>query len=472
MATNGASPTYFDYDAFDEIQISTGGNDIRQATGGVGLNFVVKRGTQPVPRHGARLLHRRRARSDEPARRAARARRDAGDRRPQPADHRGRRRRRRPDPEGQAVLLGLDRASRTSASTASRRAAPTARSSRPTTPRSTGRRRQKDMVNFLFFNGDKIKNGRAPGQRALRADLGALQPGQLLHRQPAARPVEVGRQPRVSSSNWFVTGKYAYYNTGFTLESIGPLTEQMGISAAARPDVRLDQRAATSRGRSTRSTSTATTSRRGATPRTTSSSACGWRRTDIFARTIYPGNGIVAYENSATDFRARVYREGAGHQPRARTSTSTSATRSALGRLTLDLGVRYDRQWGEALASRRSANAAFPNLVPGINFAGYDAPFHWNDITPRVGMTYALDEDAQDDPPRQLQPQRRPADGGRHLHRLRQPELARGLGRVSVDRRQRRSPGADQRGAGQPAAPGVGQRLQHGESDVGGLGQP
>src|SRR5262245_20532855 len=45
MATAGASPTYFDYDAFDEIQISTGGNDIKQSTGGVGLNFVVKRGT-------------------------------------------------------------------------------------------------------------------------------------------------------------------------------------------------------------------------------------------------------------------------------------------------------------------------------------------------------------------------------------------------------------------------------------------
>ena len=30
--------------------------------------------------------------------------------------------------------------------------------------------------------------------------------------------------------------------------------------------------------------------------------------------------------------------------------------------------------------------------MPGINFTGYEAPFHWNDITPRVGMTYALDE--------------------------------------------------------------------------------
>ena len=45
MAAIGASPTYFDYDAFQEIQISTSGNDIRQPTGGVGLNFVTKRGT-------------------------------------------------------------------------------------------------------------------------------------------------------------------------------------------------------------------------------------------------------------------------------------------------------------------------------------------------------------------------------------------------------------------------------------------
>src|SRR5262249_44794482 len=45
MAAIGASPTYFDYDAFQEIQITTSGNDIKQPTGGVGLNFVTKRGT-------------------------------------------------------------------------------------------------------------------------------------------------------------------------------------------------------------------------------------------------------------------------------------------------------------------------------------------------------------------------------------------------------------------------------------------
>ena len=41
----GASPTYFNYDNFEEIQVSTAGQDIKQPTGGIGLNFVVKRGT-------------------------------------------------------------------------------------------------------------------------------------------------------------------------------------------------------------------------------------------------------------------------------------------------------------------------------------------------------------------------------------------------------------------------------------------
>ena len=45
MAAIGASPTYFNYDNFEEIQVSTSGQDIKQQTGGVGLNFVVKRGT-------------------------------------------------------------------------------------------------------------------------------------------------------------------------------------------------------------------------------------------------------------------------------------------------------------------------------------------------------------------------------------------------------------------------------------------
>src|SRR5713226_1232582 len=45
MTATGASPTYFNYDNFDEIQVATAGQDIKQPTGGMGLNMIVKRGT-------------------------------------------------------------------------------------------------------------------------------------------------------------------------------------------------------------------------------------------------------------------------------------------------------------------------------------------------------------------------------------------------------------------------------------------
>src|SRR5438046_1269510 len=45
MGATGASPTYFNFDNFEEIQVSTAGQDIKQPTGGIGMNLIVKRGT-------------------------------------------------------------------------------------------------------------------------------------------------------------------------------------------------------------------------------------------------------------------------------------------------------------------------------------------------------------------------------------------------------------------------------------------
>src|SRR5262249_3132330 len=45
MSATGASPSYYDFDAFDEITITTGGVDVTQQTGGVGINLVTKSGS-------------------------------------------------------------------------------------------------------------------------------------------------------------------------------------------------------------------------------------------------------------------------------------------------------------------------------------------------------------------------------------------------------------------------------------------
>lgn len=388
MATNGASPTYFDYDAFEEIQISTGGNDIRQATGGVGLNFVVKRGTNQF-KGGAHAYYTEDGleATNLPDELIARGIT------PETADH-----------NQQISDVGFDiggpiikeklffwasyanqdiRLYRQSANGTDRTVL------KGYNTKVNWQATQKDMINFLWFNGDKIKEGRAPGNAAFEPTSARYNQGNYYTDFPLHGLWKL-EDNRIFGPNLFMTGKYAYYNTGFTLESIGSLQEQMGISPL--------------RGRTFGSTNASYFLRPQHTVNLDGNHfrqfmnashdfkfGFGWRRTDANARSIYPGNNIVAYENSLTDFRARVYREGAGTNRSLYFNLYLGDTITK-DRLTIDLGVRYDRQWGRALPSDTQSNSAFSNLVPGISFAGYDPPFYWNNITPRVGVTYALDE--------------------------------------------------------------------------------
>jgi hypothetical protein len=56
MAAVGASPIYYDFDMIQEMQVVTGGADASQQTGGVGINFVTRRGTN-VFKGSGRLYH-------------------------------------------------------------------------------------------------------------------------------------------------------------------------------------------------------------------------------------------------------------------------------------------------------------------------------------------------------------------------------------------------------------------------------
>src|SRR6476469_8848503 len=45
MSATGSSPTYYDFDMFEEMTVNTGGVDVTQQTGGVGINLVTKAGS-------------------------------------------------------------------------------------------------------------------------------------------------------------------------------------------------------------------------------------------------------------------------------------------------------------------------------------------------------------------------------------------------------------------------------------------
>jgi hypothetical protein len=52
---DGSSPGYYDFDSFEEIQITTGGNDASEDSGGVSLNFVTKSGGNTF--HGSSRIY-------------------------------------------------------------------------------------------------------------------------------------------------------------------------------------------------------------------------------------------------------------------------------------------------------------------------------------------------------------------------------------------------------------------------------
>jgi len=188
----------------------------------------------------------------------------------------------------------------------------------------------------------------------------------------------------------FLTAKYAYYNTGFLLTPEGGMNLSAGRdlttarsygstvqSSNVRPQmsVNLDLNSFLNTFGATHDVKY----------------GFGFRRVNATTGTLWPGNGILALAQTQTTLFAQIFREGRGTNRTSYMDFYVGDTISR-GRATVDVGVRYDRQGGRALPSVTAANPAFPNVVPGLNFAGYDAPFTWNNVSPRAGFTYALDE--------------------------------------------------------------------------------
>ena len=65
------------------------------------------------------------------------------------------------------------------------------------------------------------------------------------------------------------------------------------------------------------------------------------------------------------------------------------------GRLTVNLGLRYDHQSARSLPSAVPAHPLAPEVFPGTSFPGYDPGYAWDSLSPRLGLTYDLSGDAR-----------------------------------------------------------------------------
>jgi Carboxypeptidase regulatory-like domain len=390
MALAGSSPTYFNWDNFEAVHVATAGQAITQQAGGPGLDFIVKRGSNLF--HGAAHSY-----FDNDSMEASNvpAELSAKGVTPDTADH-----------NKQISDYGFEIGGPLVRDTAWFYGSYSAQDVRLV--RRTGtlvdrtqvknpdvkvnwQATSKDMFSVLYFNGFKIKDNRSPGTSGITFDA----PTATFHQDNAysSNPLHglfKLADDRVLRSNIFLSAKYAYYNTGFLL------TPEGGMGLASGRDLTT--------GRSYGSTVESLNVRPQMTVNVDLNSflsglgashdvkyGFGWRRVNATTGTLWPGNGILGVVQSPTTVIAQLFREGSGTNRTQYVDAYIGDTISK-GRATLDLGVRYDRQGGRALPSLTAANPAFPTLVPGLNFAGYDAPFTWNNVSPRAGLTYALDE--------------------------------------------------------------------------------
>jgi carboxypeptidase family protein/TonB-dependent receptor-like protein len=392
MAAAGLPPTYFDFDNFDEVQVSTAGQDIRQQTGGIGINLITKRGTNRY--HGAvRGYFANDAMEatnvpDELKSLATPVTADTADHNKQLTDYGF-------DVGGPIVS---DRAWFYGSYSSQdirlvRRAGALVDRTQLKDPeiKLNWQADRKDMISFLFFNGSKVKDYRSPAIGGILFDA----PTATFHQDNAYTDFPLHGLWRVSndraiSSNLFVSANYAYYNTGNALTPEGGMAMQAGRSLTTGQSFGSFSESVSQRPQQTVNASAhAFVNAFGAMHDMQFGS--GYRTTDAWSLTEWPGNGILALENSPTDLRAQVFRQGYGGN-RANYFNAYAGDTIAKGRATINVGLRYDRQGGKALPSTIEASKAFPLLVPGLTFAGYDSPFTWTNFSPRAGITYALDD--------------------------------------------------------------------------------
>jgi hypothetical protein len=390
MAATGASPTYFNFDNFEEIQVSTAGNDIKSRTGGMGLNLVVKRGTNTFSGMFRGYYDDENMESDNvpDELRSAGVTHETADHNKQISDYGfdlgG------PILKDKAWFYGSY--SIQDVRLVRRAGALVDRTQlKNPTVKVNWQATRKDMVSFLYFDGFKIKDGRSPGVTGILFDA----PTATFHQDNAYTDFplhglwKIG-DDRTFGTNLFLSANYGYYNTGFILDPVGGLEMQAG-----RDFINSRSYGSVSQGLNVRPQKVFNINAQSFLTRLGASHdvkfGVGYRTTDAIAGTLWPGNGILANER-AGNLQAQVFREGRGGN-RANYLNFYVGDTIAMNRVTVDLGVRFDRQDGEALPSETKANPAFPNVVPGIVFAGYKTPFTWSNFSPRAGVTYAIDAD-------------------------------------------------------------------------------
>jgi len=113
-----------------------------------------------------------------------------------------------------------------------------------------------------------------------------------------------------------------------------------------------------------------------------------WRTLPREYESGYGGDARATFRDGIPE-KARVYRDRQGKYGKSRYSVYLHDTFTK-GSVVLNLGIRFDREHSWVGESRIPASRTAPDLLPAIEWGGVDPDLYWNTISPRIGLTYDL----------------------------------------------------------------------------------
>jgi len=384
MASTGASTSYFDFDTFEELQVTTGGNDPSQATGGMGINFVTKRGGD-MPKGSARFIVTSEGLQSDNTKELA------------TPEHGG-----SEDLDGyvwnseftRPILSKLrDYGIEIGGPIIKEKAwywgavgvqdiqliavngAPDNTQLENISLKFNAQATESLGLTYFYYRGDKVKRGR---------NAGATRPTETTTNQWGPTNIHKVEANYLVNPNLFIDGKFGYFKSTYYLEPNGGMDRNMwrdvdgvwhntySYFESNQPNYQV-----------TLDTNYFANALGGSHEFKVGFS---YRRFDNDSSTRYPGNKVVADEYNEIAWITRDSHAKTRNKYLAFYAGDTYTR----GRLTANIGFRYDRQNGELLPVSVGANPLFPDILPGVSVAAIESPFTWSNFSPRLGMTYDL----------------------------------------------------------------------------------
>jgi hypothetical protein len=380
MSATGSSPTYYDFDMFSEMQVTTGGSDVSTSTPGVQLNFVLRSGTNMYKGSGRFYWEDKGTQADNVSSinrgilgsfNRVKSYTDYG------AEFGG------PLMKDRVHFWGAYGKTEPKMQIFTRDPANllnyinTAKDETVLENysfKATGELNKRARASFTYFRGNKQKFGRGAA---------ATRPDETTWNQTGPSQLFKGEANLTLSSNLFLTARYAHFKNGFSLTPRGGNTpvyqDADGVwhgsyvnYSTVRPQDTISADGNMFKGAHDLKF------------------GFSWRKVNVTSNSSWPNAAIMFYDGYP-NYVAQLTRD-LSLKADSKYTTAYIQDSWSHDRLTINAGVRWDRQAASLGAAEVGAVALAPNLLPALTGTAASNAIVWNSITPRGGFTYALDD--------------------------------------------------------------------------------